>query len=101
MAFESLRCYVEPDGGRWKAYCVEVELAASAATPAQARMDLDRKLERHCHEAREAAGAIHPLRRRSLARQLRYWRACMRRDAHGESCGYWFRTPPELLMGLA
>ncbi len=63
MSRESFRCYIEGTGNRWKSYCAEVDLGAYGSTPGEARLALERLLERYCHERDEGTPAAQAVRR--------------------------------------
>ena len=99
MSQERMRCFVERDGTGWKAYCVDVDLAAGGNTCEAARAALDQLLERHCYERDENDGTTRAL----PVRRWKYWAARLFGHDGGvytRHC-YEFRAPPQLLTGLA
>lgn len=101
MSRERMRCFVEREGSGWKAYCVDVDLAAAGNTCGEARAALDGVLERYCYE-RDENGASRA-RRPHVMRRVKYWAARLLghdAGAYTRHC-YEFRAPPQLLTGLA
>lgn len=102
MSQERLRCFVERVGAGWKAYCVDVDLAATGDTSDEARAALDRILERHCYEGDENDSTTRTLRKPQLLRRWKYGAARLfgHDGVYTRHC-YEFRAPPQLLTGLA
>lgn len=101
MSRESFRCYIEGTGNRWKSYCAEVDLGAYGSTPGEARLALERLLERYCHERDEGTPAAQAVRRAPVQRQVGYWLAWLRSGSRQAGVCYVFHTPPQMLVGLA
>jgi len=98
-----MRCFVERGRSGWKAYCVDVDIAAEGDTCNEARAALDRLLERYCYERDENAPPSRAPRRSHPLRRARYWAARVLyhdADAYTRHC-YDFHAPPQVLNGLA
>ena len=54
-----LRCYVEPSGGQWQAFCVDLDLAAQAESFAEAKEKLDRIINYYVYDALEGEDKAH------------------------------------------
>lgn len=101
MSREGMHCFLERQGQAWAAYCVEVNVSATGASAEEAKGALNQRLERFWYDYDAGDQAARQLRRRSLGRQLRYWAAYLRRCPDGQRSCYVFRSPPEMLLGLA
>lgn len=102
----SMRCVIRHAEGQWQAYCVDVDIRTSARTACEARVALDRLLERYCYDIDEGIETARAIRRAPWPRRARYWQArLLPHPAAGEreprlAC-YTFAPPPKLLAGLA
>jgi len=100
---ERLRCFIQRERGCWKAYCVDVDLSATGASPDEARAALDLLLDRFCYEGQDATAGNSAARRASFPRRTRYWAARLfgREGAPYTRHCYDYHSPPQLLSGLS